>query len=206
MACGKDWRIFYEGSAEESWHSCNVGSECPACLRAEVERLRADLKETRDAAGWVASIEDPSERVEESTRCAALVAFKRWERRRGPGAAGNPIYQFEDFLLHEVRAIGDAEARKLREELETARAALVESLEARRITEEAGGPVAQLNAMVDELRAALTRSEHDVEAAFRSGYAKGEFDGITGSSDGTVTESFRAWKEHRNAIDRERES
>ena len=71
------------------------------------------------------------------------------------------------------------EIDRLTSELETARAAFAESLEARRVTDEAGGAVAQLNQEIDSLRAQLSslQAERDKAVDERNAWRAKAMDG-----------------------------
>lgn len=84
---------------------------------------KAELADIRESTAWLANV-DPDEMKDEELHHAALIDFRRWERlSRGPGAVGNPVYSFEDFLIPHARAQGE---KKVQAELATATTEIAE--------------------------------------------------------------------------------
>lgn len=103
---------------------------CPSCLRAHIAKqdaalsaAQAELTDIRESTTWLASV-DPDEIRDEELHHAALIDFRRWARiSRHPGAVGNLVYSFEDFLIPHARAQGE---KKVQAELATATTEIAE--------------------------------------------------------------------------------
>lgn len=88
----------------------------------EIDRLRAELQDIRESTEWLANV-DPDEIRDEELNHAALIDFRHWQRLRGPGAVGNQVYSFEDFLIPHARAQGE---KRSQSELATATTEIAE--------------------------------------------------------------------------------
>jgi len=80
-------------------------------IAAELQAVRDELKELRESVEWIKSV-PPEEKMDQELHAASLLDLRRWERTRGPGAVGNPVLHYEDFLAFRARERGRKEAQE----------------------------------------------------------------------------------------------
>lgn len=80
-------------------------------LLADRDRLAAELEDLRETVEWLKGV-PPEEKVSEELNAAARLDLRRWERFRGPGAVGNRIMHYEDFLAFRAREQGRKESQE----------------------------------------------------------------------------------------------
>jgi len=119
-----------------------------ANLTAELQAVRYELKELRESVEWIKSV-PPEEKMDEELHAASLLDLRRWERSRGPGAVGNPVLHYEDFLAFRARERGRKEAQEAMSNLQDELAAAHEEILLSRQSE--GETMADLLRTRDEL-------------------------------------------------------
>lgn len=85
-------------------------------LKAERDALAQELSDLRESVQWLQGC-PPEDKVCEELHHAAISDLRRWERTRGPGAVGNPVMHYEDFLAHHARRQGHEEGAAERDAL-----------------------------------------------------------------------------------------
>ena len=151
MVCGT-----YHDGPPHQWHY-NTGERATVAhllaerdrLRAELQDVRDELKELRESVEWIKSV-PPEEKMDQELHAASLLDLRRWERTRGPGAVGNPVLHYEDFLAFRARERGRKEAQEAMSNLQDELAAAHEEILLSRQSE--GETMADLLRTRDELK------------------------------------------------------